>query len=66
MDVVKVIDKLANHDSRLCNLEIYQDKQNGTMQRIEKKVDRLIWALGSFMSAIIFLLIGILIKLTVY
>jgi len=55
-----IVDKLSNHDNRLCNLEDYQEKQNGTMYRIEDKLDKVIWALGGGMFAIILMLIRIL------
>jgi hypothetical protein len=59
----KIIEKLSNHESRLESLEDYQKEQNGTMNRINKKLDKLIWAIGGGMFAILLLLVKILVDL---
>ena len=60
MGMEKIIEELSDHENRLKNLEEYQRKQNGTMLRIEGKVDRLIWAIGAGMVAIILMLVKLL------
>ena len=60
MEMEKIVEELSDHENRLKNLEDYQKKQNGTMLRIEGKVDRLIWAIGAGMVAIIIMLVKLL------
>ena len=60
MGMEKIVEELSDHENRLKNLEGYQKKQNGTMLRIEGKVDRLIWAIGAGMVAIILMLVKLL------
>ena len=60
MEMEKIVEELSDHENRLKNLEDYQKKQNGTMLRIEGKVDRLIWAIGAGMVAIILMLVKLL------
>ena len=59
----KITEKLSNHESRLESLEDYQKEQNGTMNRINEKLDKLIWAIGGGMFAILLLLVKILVDL---
>jgi uncharacterized coiled-coil protein SlyX len=59
----KITEKLSNHESRLESLEDYQKEQNGTMNRINEKLDELIWAIGGGMFAILLLLVKILVDL---
>ena len=56
----KIVGELSDHESRLINLEDYQKKQNGTMDRIESKVDKLIWTIVVSMFSIILMLIKVL------
>ena len=65
MGMEKIIEELSDHENRLKNLEEYQRKQNGTMLRIEGKVDRLIWAIGAGMVAIILMLVKLLLGGTI-
>ena len=65
MGMEKIIEELSDHENRLKNLEEYQRKQNGTMLRIEGKVDRLIWAIGAGMVAIILMLAKLLLGGTI-
>ena len=65
MGMEKILEELSDHENRLKNLEEYQRKQNGTMLRIEGKVDRLIWAIGAGMVAIILMLVKLLLGGTI-
>lgn len=59
MDMEQIIATLAQHSERLDNLEEYQEKQNGSLQRLEAKVDKiyawLIGVLGSVIASLILL-----------
>ena len=56
----ELVQKLEKHENRIGNLEKYQKKQNGTMRKIEEKLDKLIWAIGAGMFTILVLLVRIL------
>lgn len=61
MDMETVVEKLSNHDSRIENLEEYQKKQNGTLSRLEDKLDKLkLWVMSGMLSIILLLLGAIL------
>lgn len=55
---------LAKHDERICNLEEWQKKQNGSLQRLEQKVDGiyswLIGLMGGIVTALIMLAINLM------
>lgn len=60
MDNETIVIKVSSHEERLHNLEVWQKKQNGSLQRIEAKIDKLIWWLMiSFAGIISALLIGL-------
>lgn len=61
MDNENIVKTLSNHESRLENLEEYQEKQNGLISDINTKLDRLIWGIGAGMFAIILMLIKLLV-----
>jgi len=56
----KMVKKLSNHDSRIKNLEEYQEKQNGLISDINDKLDGLIWGIGAAMFAVILMLVKLL------
>ena len=60
MDMEKIVKKLSNHDSRIKNLEEYQEKQNGLISDINDKLDGLIWGIGAGMFAVILMLVKLL------
>ena len=41
MDMEEIATKISNHETRLENLEGYQEKQNGTINEVDSKVDSL-------------------------
>lgn len=52
---------VARLDERVESLEAWQNKQNGTLQRLESKVDRLIlWMLAASVGAMGSLSVGLL------
>ncbi|WP_205739261.1 hypothetical protein [Halocella sp. SP3-1] len=58
-----IAEKLSDHNARLESLEKYEKKQNGSLQRMETKVDKLLyWLLASTFTIVMFL-IGLLVKL---
>jgi len=57
----KIVKKLSNHDSRIENLEDYQEKQNGLISDINDKLDGLIWGMGAGMFAILLMLVKLLV-----
>lgn len=54
---------VGRHDERLENVEAYQAKQNGSLQRIDTKLDRFTWwlvlTLGGVTTSLILLLVNI-------
>jgi len=60
VDMEKIVKKLSNHDSRIKNLEEYQEKQNGLISDINDKLDGLIWGIGAAMFAVILMLVKLL------
>lgn len=54
---------VARHEERLEKVEEYQDKQNGSLQRLEAKMDSLnkwlIGLLGGVITSLILLLVNI-------
>ena len=60
VDMEKIVKKLSNHDSRIKNLEEYQEKQNGLISDINDKLDGLIWGIGVAMFAVILMLVKLL------
>lgn len=63
MDNETIVISVSGHEERLNNLEAYQKKQNGSLQRIEKKIDNLIWwMMISFAGIVSALLIGLLVS----
>jgi hypothetical protein len=53
---------VARHDEQIENLRGWQKTQNGTLIRIDQKVDRLLYWLMGEMAALILLVIGIFVK----
>ena len=53
---------VARHDESIANLKGWQKAQNGTLIRIDQKVDRLLYWLMGEMAALILLVIGVFIK----
>lgn len=53
---------LGKHDERLKNLEEWQLKQNGSLQRLEKKIDGiytwLIGLMGGVITSLLILILG--------
>ena len=52
-----------NHENRISNLEDYNKHQNGKIDTIDKKLDKLMWGIGAGMFSIILMLIPIMITL---
>jgi len=52
-----------NHENRITNLEDYNKEQNGKIDNIDKKLDKLMWGIGAGMFSIILMLIPIMITL---
>lgn len=64
MDMTAIATKLENHNERLKNLEAYEKKQNGSLQRMEAKVDKILWWLLGSTFTIIMFLIGLIVKMS--
>ena len=43
------------------DLQAWQQRQNGSLQRIEKQVDRILWAIIGCMGAVCVALIGVVV-----
>jgi len=43
------------------DLQAWQQRQNGSLQRIEKQVDRILWAIIGGMGAVCVALIGVVV-----
>ena len=56
-------DKLSDHEVRICNMENYAEGQETKIDLIDKKIDKLIYAIGAGMLAIILMLVPILFSL---
>ena len=44
------------------NFEQWQKAQNGTLGRLETKIDKIYWGLAGFAVSVILLLVGIIVK----
>jgi hypothetical protein len=53
---------VGRHEERLEKVEEYQDRQNGSLQRIEAKIDRFTWWLVLTLGGVVTSLIIILVK----
>jgi len=42
MDSIELVERVAAVETKVENLETWQGKQNGTLQRLESKVDKLL------------------------
>jgi hypothetical protein len=65
MEMEEIAINLTEHAERIRNLEAWQKKQNGSLQRIEGKVDKIyIWLIGLMGGVItsLFLLITQILK----
>lgn len=64
--IVDIIGTLKRHEESIENLERWQEKQNGTLEEIEKKLDHLknllIGTLFSVLTSMLFLLLNLLIR----
>lgn len=64
MDMEQIAATLARHEERLDALEQYQSKQNGSLQRVEDKVDKLysqqVALLGGVVTSLIILVFNLL------
>jgi len=58
----RVLQKLSGHEERLGNLESWQQTQNGSIQRLEKKMDTMLYlaltTLISMVGGMIVILLG--------
>ena len=54
---------LSNHEVRICSVESRADGQEDTIRDLGGKIDRLTYAIGAGMFAIILMLIPILVNL---
>ncbi len=64
MDMQDIVAELARHGERLDALEDYQHRQNGSLQRLEDKVDRLysqqLALLGGVVTSLVILVLNLL------
>ena len=61
MDMEKIVGALSGHEERLISLEAYQDKQNGHLEKIEKKLDNIFnWLVALLGGAIVSLILLLL------
>ena len=58
MDNTDMISKVAGLERDVDNLKGWQDTQNGTLIRMEAKIDRLVYWLMGEMAALILLVAG--------
>jgi len=49
-------------EARIHNLEGWQEKQNGTLVRLEGKIDRIVWWLLGELAALLIMAAGIWLK----
>jgi hypothetical protein len=67
MDMENIVRTTSAHEERLKNLEDYQKKQNGHLEKIEKKLDTIYdWLIkllgGAIVSLILLLLRDVILK----
>lgn len=64
MDMEQIAATLARHEERIDALEQYQAKQNGSLQRLETKVDKLysqqMALLGGMVTSLLILVFNLL------
>lgn len=61
MDMENIVRALSGHEERLKSLEDYQDKQNGHLEKIEKKLDNIFnWLIALLGGAIVSLILLLL------
>jgi hypothetical protein len=57
----QIVEMLGRHEERISNLEKWQEKQNGSLQRLEEKVDNinklLLTLLGGVCTSLILLVL---------
>jgi hypothetical protein len=57
----QIVEMLGRHEERISNLEKWQEKQNGSLQRLETKVDNinklLLTLLGGVCTSLILLVL---------
>lgn len=60
----ELVATVAEHGARLDNLETWQKKQNGTLCRVEGKIDRLVlWMLTAAVGTVGTLIVGLILLL---
>lgn len=65
MSVESLAIEVARHGERLESLEAYQKKQNGSLQRLEEKIDKIyMWLIG-LMGGVIASLILLVVNLNI-
>lgn len=62
MNPEEIVSTLSGHEQRLTNLEKWQEKQNGSLQRIEAKLDRFTWWLVLTLGGVTATLVSILLR----
>ena len=62
MDHEEIENTLNDHEKRIEKLENQTDRQNELLSRINGKLDKLIWAIGGGMFALLMMMLKILIE----
>jgi len=62
MDDTDICERVAGLERDVDNLKGWQKTQNGTLQRIDAKIDKVVWWLMGEMAAVILLVASVYLK----